>query len=361
MKAVGYAADHAGAPLGHFEFERREQGVHDVTLEVLYCGVCHSDIHYVNNDWGRSNYPVVPGHEIVGRVLSVGDKVTRFSPGDTVGVGCFVDSCRHCFSCDEGEEQFCAEGPTMTYGGFERESQRPTFGGYSTNYVVDEKYTLKISDQADLAATAPLLCAGITTWSPLKRYQVGPGQLVGVMGLGGLGHIGVKFAKAFGAEVVMFTTSTAKTEDAKKLGADHVVLSSDRETMKAWTNRLDFLLDTVSAPHDLNINLRLLKRDGVCCLVGLPDKPLSFSPFMTAGRKNITGSMMGGIEETQEMLDFCAEHGIGCDVELIDIQSINTAYKRVLKSDVKYRFVIDMASFNSDNSAWKQSLPQSQG
>ncbi|WP_372779722.1 NAD(P)-dependent alcohol dehydrogenase [Litorivivens sp.] len=361
MKAVGYAADHAGAPLGHFEFERREPGANDVTIEILYCGVCHSDIHYVNNDWGRSNYPVVPGHEIVGRVLSVGDKVTRFSPGDTVGVGCFVDSCRHCFACDEGEEQFCAEGPTMTYGGFERESQHPTFGGYSTNYVVDEKYTLKISEQADLAATAPLLCAGITTWSPLKRYQVGPGQLVGVMGLGGLGHIGVKFAKAFGAEVVMFTTSTAKTEDAKKLGADHVVLSSDKETMKAWSNRLDFLLDTVSAPHDLNKNLRLLKRDGVCCLVGLPDQPLSFSPFMTAGRKNITGSMMGGIEETQEMLDFCAEHGIGCDVELIDIQSINTAYERVLKSDVKYRFVIDMASFNSDNSAWKQSLPQSQG
>lgn len=344
MKSRGYAAQHAGDTLAHYNFERRTCGDHDVLIDILFCGVCHSDIHYVNNDWGRSVYPVVPGHEIVGRVAAVGSAVSRFKIGDYAGIGCFVDSCRQCTACHDGDEHYCEQAPTMTYGGVERDGSLPTFGGYSNNYVVNEAYALKISDRLDLAATAPLLCAGITTWSPLRHWKVGPGQTVGVVGLGGLGHMAVKFAKAFGAEVVMITRSEAKAEDAQKLGADHVALSSDRNSMKVWNNKLDFILDTVSAPHSMDGNLRLLKRDGVCCLVGLPEKPLSFSAFQTTSRKAITGSFIGGIRETQEMLDFCAEHNIVSDIELIDMPSINKAYERVLTGDVKYRFVIDMAS-----------------
>jgi len=347
MKSQGYAAQYAGDTLAEYSFERRACGDEDVVIDILFCGVCHSDIHYVNNDWGRSLYPVVPGHEIVGRVSAVGSAVSRFSVGDYAGIGCFVDSCRQCAACHDGDEHYCATAPTMTYGGIDRETKLPTFGGYSNNYVVNEAYALKISERLDLAATAPLLCAGITTWSPLRHWKVGPGQKVGVVGLGGLGHMAVKFAKAFGAEVVMITRSEAKAEDAQKLGADHVALSTDRESMKRWTNTLDFILDTVSAPHDMDANLRLLKRDGVCCLVGLPESPLSFSAFQTTSRKAITGSFIGGIRETQDMLDFCAEHNIVSDIELIDIQSVNQAYERVLKSDVKYRFVIDMASLDA--------------
>lgn len=344
MKSQGYAAQSAGAALAPFGFERRPATADDIVIDILYCGICHSDIHYVNNDWGQSIYPVVPGHEIVGRVVAVGDQVKGFAVGDYAGIGCFVDSCRQCDACHGGDEQYCAEGPTMTYGAFERGTQQPTFGGYAINYVVHQDYALKIASHVNLAATAPLLCAGITTWTPLRHWQIGPGQKVGVVGLGGLGHMGVKFAKAFGAEVVMFTTTPAKVEDARRLGADHVALSTDREAMKKWRGQLDFILDTVSAPHDINANLRLLKRDGVLCLVGLPDQPLAFSAFHTAARKSITGSMMGGIKQTQDMLDFCAEHDIVSDVEVITIQEVNEAYERVLKSDVKYRFVIDMAS-----------------
>ena len=344
MQSKGFAAQQAGDTLAEYGFERRAAKADDIVIDILYCGVCHSDIHYVNNDWGHSMYPVVPGHEIVGRVSAVGDAVTRFAVGDYAGIGCFVDSCGQCDPCHHGDEHFCAEGMTPTYGGFERGTQITTFGGYSNNYVVKEDYALKISDQLDLAATAPLLCAGITTWSPLRHWKVGPGKTVGVVGLGGLGHMAVKFAKAFGAEVVMITRSESKAADAQQLGADHVALSTDRASMKRWRGQLDFILDTVSAPHAMDDNLRLLKRDGVCCLVGLPDEPLAFSPFQTSQRKVITGSFIGGIKETQEMLDFCAEHNIVSDIELIDIAAVNEAYERVLKSDVKYRFVIDMAT-----------------
>ncbi len=344
MKARGYAAQSAGAALADFPFERRNAGPGDVVIDILYCGVCHSDIHFVNNDWGRSRYPLVPGHEIVGRVTAVGESVSRFKVGDYAGIGCFVDSCRQCDPCHQGEEHFCVEGMTSTYGGLERGTTTPTYGGYSNNYVVNEAYALKIAPELDLAATAPLLCAGITTWSPLRHWKVGPGQKVGVVGLGGLGHMAVKFAKAFGAQVVMITRSESKAADAERLGADYVLLSTDPAAVKSWRGKLDFILDTVAAPHNMDDNLILLKTDGVCCLVGLPETPLAFNAFQTARRKVITGSFIGGIRETQDMLDFCAKHNIVSDIELIDIQSVNEAYERVLNSDVKYRFVIDMAS-----------------
>lgn len=348
LAAKGYATTAADADLAPFEFERRDLDGEDIQLEVLYCGVCHSDIHSARNDWGRSRYPLVPGHEIVGRVVAVGNQVSKFEIGDYVGVGCMVDSCRHCASCEDNEEQFCEHGATMTYGGVDRKvPELATYGGYANNYVLAERFALKISPEADLAAVAPLLCAGITTWSPLRRWKVGPGMKVGIVGLGGLGHMGLKFARAFGAEVTLFTTSAGKAEDARRLGADHVVLSSDKAAMKAGVGSFDFILDTVSASHDINVYLRQLRRDGTLCLVGLPDAPLALSSFSTAARKSVTGSMFGGIKETQEMLDYCAEHGIGADIEMIEIAEINTAFERVLKSDVKYRFVIDMASLTN--------------
>ena len=348
MTTAAYAAMSAGAPLESYSIERRSLRPHDVCIDIAYSGICHSDIHAVNNDWGNSRYPLVPGHEIVGRVTEVGSKVTRFAKGDLAGVGCFIDSCRQCSACEDGDEHYCVEGFTATYASVERsQPELATYGGYSNNYVLHQHYALKIDPSLDLAATAPLLCAGITTYSPLRHWKVGNGQRVGVVGLGGLGHMGVKFAKAFGAEVVMFTTSESKAQAARELGADEVVLSTDRQAMKTQRGKLDFILDTVSAQHDLNSYLKCLKRDGVLCLVGLPDQPLGFSPFLTAGRRIVTGSMIGGIAETQEMLDFCAEHGIVSDIELIDIASVNRAYERVLSSDVKYRFVIDMASLKA--------------
>ncbi|MBD2858295.1 NAD(P)-dependent alcohol dehydrogenase [Spongiibacter sp. KMU-158] len=345
LSAKGYAAQTPEDALAPYDFQRRQMDDEDIQLEVLYCGVCHSDIHSARNDWGRTRYPLVPGHEIIGRVVAVGSKVSKFEVGDLAGVGCMVDSCRHCAACHDGDEHYCVSGPTMTYGAPDRKvPELLTYGGYSNNYVVAEPYALKVSPKADLAATAPLLCAGITTWSPLRFWKVGPGMKVGIVGLGGLGHMGLKFANAFGADVTLFTTSANKAEDAKRLGAHQVVVSNDKAAMQANMGSFDFILDTVSAQHDINVYLRQLRRDGTLCLVGLPDQPLALSSFATAARKVVTGSMFGGIRETQEMLDYCAEHGIGADIEMIKMAEINEAFERVLKSDVKYRFVIDMAS-----------------
>jgi uncharacterized zinc-type alcohol dehydrogenase-like protein len=348
ITAIGYAASAARAPLVPFKFERREPGEHDVVVEALYCGVCHSDLHTVNNDWGSARYPVVPGHEIVGRVTAVGSKVSRFKPGDHAGIGCLIDSCRECESCRQGDEQFCERGATGTYNSYERGTRIPTYGGYSNNYVVTERFALKIPPSLDLAAAAPLLCAGITSYSPLRHWKVGPGQCVGIVGLGGLGHMGVKIARALGAEVVLFSTSEKKRADGLRLGAHEVVISGSAEQMKAQYGRLDFILDTVSAPHDLDAYLRLLKRGGTMCLVGLPALPTPFAARnIVFGRKSLAGSMIGGIRETQEMLDFCAENAIVSDIELIPIQQINQAYERLEKADVKYRFVIDLATLKN--------------
>jgi uncharacterized zinc-type alcohol dehydrogenase-like protein len=349
IKSIGYAATDKQSRLAPFHFERREITAQDVEMEIFFCGVCHSDLHVARSDWGPSKYPCVPGHEIVGRVLRVGSAVTKFSVGDIAAVGCMVDSCRVCSSCQEGEEQFCEKGPVMTYGGREKYTGGITYGGYSNNIVVDEAFTLKVPANLDLAAAAPLLCAGITTYSPLKHWKVSTGQKVGIVGLGGLGHMGVKLARAFGAHVVLFTTSESKKADALALGAHEVVISKNIEEMKAHRNSFHFILDTVSAPHDINALLGLLKRDGTLCQVGLPAAPLPVNVFsLTGQRRQFAGSFIGGIAETQEMLDFCGEHNIVCDIELIPIQKINEAYERMLKSDVKYRFVIDMASLKND-------------
>ncbi|NKI16177.1 NAD(P)-dependent alcohol dehydrogenase [Spongiibacter sp. KMU-166] len=343
--AKGYAAVAADKPLAPFDFQRRDLGPGDVKIEILYCGVCHSDIHTARNEWGFTNYPIVPGHEIVGRVVEVGDSVTRFTLGDFVGIGCIVDSCRQCAPCDVGDEHYCENRMTGTYGAPERDgSGRITQGGYANNYVIDEHFALRISNKLNLAATAPLLCAGITTWSPLRHWKIGPGLKVGVVGLGGLGHMALKFAHAFGAEVTLFTRSEGKAEDARRLGADHVVLSSNKAMMRSLTGQFDFIIDTVSAQHDVNSLLKLLRRDAVMCMVGMPDQPVMVNSFATAGRRGLTGSMIGGIKETQEMLDFCATHDITADIELINMQEVNEAFDRVVSSDVKYRFVIDMAS-----------------
>ncbi|HTN67535.1 MAG TPA: NAD(P)-dependent alcohol dehydrogenase [Burkholderiaceae bacterium] len=348
--SFGYAATDAEQPLAPFHFERREPGPHDVQIEILFCGVCHSDLHAARNEWGGTVYPLVPGHEIIGRVTRVGAEVTHFKPGQLAGVGCMVDSCQHCSSCAEGLEQYCENGFTGTYGGIEKDTGKPTHGGYSNNIVVNEKFVLRIPDQLDPAAAAPLLCAGITTYSPLRHWKVGPGQKVGIVGLGGLGHMGIKLAHAMGAHVVLFTTSANKKEDALRLGADQVVISRNAEEMAAHRNSFDFILNTVAAPHDLDAFLVLLKRDGTMTLVGAPATPHP-SPRvfnLIFKRRQLAGSLIGGIAETQEMLDFCAEHGIASDIELIPIQKINEAYERMLKSDVKYRFVIDMASLKND-------------
>jgi uncharacterized zinc-type alcohol dehydrogenase-like protein len=353
IETKGYAAYSATTPLAPYSFDRRDPGPKDVQIEILYCGVCHSDLHTVRSEWGGTAYPLVPGHEIVGRVVKVGGEVSRFKEGDLAAVGCLVDSCRHCASCAEDLEQYCENGSTGTYGGVEKETGHPTRGGYSERIVVDEHFVLRLSDKLDPAAAAPLLCAGITTWSPLRHWKVERGQKVGVVGLGGLGHMGVKLAHALGAHVVLFTTSPGKAEDARRLGADEVVISKNPEEMARHAGSFHLILNTVAAPHNLDAFLVLLRRDGAMVLVGAPGEPHP-SPTvfnLIMGRRTLAGSLIGGIAETQEMLDFCAEHGIVSDIELIPIQRINEAYERMLKSDVKYRFVIDMASLRGDATA----------
>ncbi len=348
--AIGYAAQDPSTPLAPYSFTRRDVGPNDVKIDILYCGVCHSDLHTARNEWNNTLYPSVPGHEIVGRVTAVGEAVSRFKVGDMAGVGCLVDSCRTCSSCGEGLEQYCENGFTGTYNGPAFGGGENTQGGYSDNIVVDQHFVLRIShNEANLAAVAPLLCAGITTYSPLRQWKVGPGQKVGVVGLGGLGHMAVKIANAMGANVVLFTTSPDKKEDALRLGASEVVVSKNRDEMAAHLNSFDFILNTVAAPHNLDAFVALLKRDATMTLVGAPASPHpSPSVFgLIFKRRRIAGSLIGGIAETQEMLDFCAEHNIVSDIEMIDIQTINEAYERMLKSDVKYRFVIDMASLKS--------------
>ena len=343
--ALGYAGFSPTENLKPFNFGRRDPTARDVAIEILYCGVCHSDLHTVRNEWGGCNYPCVPGHEIVGRVTKVGSGVTKFKAGDLAAVGCMVDSCHECPSCKENLEQFCEKGATFTYNSPDKHTNGVTYGGYSDSIVVDEAFTLKVPTNLDLAAVAPLLCAGITTYSPIKRWGIRKGDKVGVVGLGGLGHMALKFAHAFGAKVVLFTTSPGKADDARRLGADEVVISKNPEEMNKHLGTFDFIVDAVSADHDINIYLNLLKRDGTLTLVGAPEKPLPVSSFgLIFGRKILTGSLIGGIQETQEMLDFCSEHNIVSDIEMIDIGYINTAYERLLKSDVKYRFVIDMKS-----------------
>ena len=352
LPTLSYAASSAKSPLAPYRFERRDPREHDVVIDILYCGVCHSDVHTVRDEWGQGKYPIVPGHEIIGRVTAVGKGVTKFKVGDMAGVGCMVDSCRECASCKEDLEQFCEKGATFTYASKDRHDGTVTQGGYSSQVVVDEAFTLHISDKLDPAAAAPLLCAGITTYSPLKHWKVGKGSKVGVVGLGGLGHMALKLAHAFGATVVQFTTSESKRADALRLGADDVVLSNNAEQMKAHAGTFDFILDTVSAKHDLDVYLQMLKREGTMTLVGVPDKPAELAAgALIFGRRARAGSLIGGIAETQEMLDFCAEHGIVSEIEKIDIQNINEAYERMLKSDVKYRFVIDMASLKKEGAA----------
>jgi uncharacterized zinc-type alcohol dehydrogenase-like protein len=346
--AKAYAAASATAKLAPWTAPRREPQPHDVQLEILYCGVCHSDLHQVRNEWENAAptvYPCVPGHEIVGRVTKLGSEAKKFKKGDTVAVGVIVDSCGTCASCGEGLQQYCEVGATLTYNGEDKYLGGVTYGGYSESIVVDENFVFRVPEKLDLAGTGPLLCAGITTYSPLRHWKVGKGQKVGVVGLGGLGHLGVKFAHALGAHVVLFTTSPNKKADALRLGADEVVISRNTDEMEKHLGSFHFILDTVSAEHDLNVYIDLLKRDGTLTLVGLPPKPLPVGAFnLLSGRKRLAGSAIGGLGEVQEMLDFCAEHGIASDVEVIGIQQINEAYERLLKSDVKYRFVIDMAS-----------------
>jgi uncharacterized zinc-type alcohol dehydrogenase-like protein len=343
VRAFGTEA--ADALLQQLSIKRRKPTPHDVEIEILYCGVCHSDLHTARNEWHGTIYPCVPGHEIVGKIISVGSHVSKFKAGDFAAVGCMVDSCRECEYCKEGLEQYCKPGATQTYNSPDKYLGTQTYGGYSESIVVDEDFVLRIPENLDLAATAPLLCAGITTYSPLKHWNAGPGKKVGVVGLGGLGHMAVKLAKAMGADVIVFTTSPSKVEDAKRLGADEVVLSKDKDQMERYTGKLHFVLNAVSAQHDINLYLNLLRVDGSLALVGAPEHPLPVAPFsLIPYRRSFAGSMIGGIAETQEMLDFCGKHNIVSDIEMINIQQINEAYERLLKGDVKYRFVIDMAS-----------------
>jgi alcohol dehydrogenase (NADP+) len=342
----GYAVHSANSPLVPFNVERRDPGPHDIHIEILYAGICHSDLHQARNHWGNSSYPMVPGHEIVGKVVAVGDKVDKLKAGDIAGVGCMVDSCRHCSACKVNLEQYCEEGPTLTYNSNERETGTPTYGGYSQQIVVEERFVVKVSPTLDLKGVAPLLCAGITTYSPLRHWKVGPGQKVGVIGLGGLGHMGIKFAKALGAHVVMITTTPEKGKDATRLGADEVLISSDLEAMKAHADSFDFLLNTVPVGHDLNPYAALLALDRTMVLVGAITEltpPLAGFSLMK-GRRSVAGSAIGGMAETQEMMDFCAQHNIVSDVEMVGMQDVNAAYERLQKNDVRYRFVIDMDS-----------------
>lgn len=356
LQSIGYGTNRASDPLDLLRFERREPGPRDVQIDILYCGVCHSDLHTARNEWENTVYPVVPGHEIIGRVTRVGEEVTRFKVGDMAGVGCLVDSCQRCSSCAEGLEQYCENGWVGTYNGEEMHTGGMTYGGYSTNIVVTEKFVLRIPDNLDPAAAAPLLCAGITTYSPLQHWKAGPGKKVGVVGLGGLGHMGVKLARAMGAQVTLFTTSPKKRQDALALGAHDVVVSKDPDEMAAQANSFDLILNTVAAPHDLDAFLVLLKREGTMVLVGAPAEPHPspqvFNLIMK--RRHLAGSLIGGIAETQEMLDFCARHGIVSEIEMIPIQQINEAYERMLKGDVKYRFVIDMGSLRQAQEEAKQ-------
>ncbi len=342
-----YAVENASSPLAPFHINRRTPGPDDVEIDILYCGVCHSDIHQVRNEWHNSIYPMVPGHEIVGKITAVGDNVKDFKVGELAGVGCLVDSCQQCHPCKEGEEQFCEKGAVGTYNANDYDGN-PTYGGYSTSIVVDQKFTLHVSAKLDIKAVAPLLCAGITTYSPLRHWNVGKGTKVAIVGLGGLGHMGVKFAASFGAEVTVISTSPDKEKDAKELGAHKFIVSKDPEQMKAAANSFDFILNTVSAQHDYNEYLALLGMNGTMTVVGVPPQPSVVAAFsLIGGRKSLAGSLIGGIKETQEMLDYCAEHNIVCDVEMIDISAINEAYERMLKNDVRYRFVIDIASLKN--------------
>lgn len=343
-----YGTDVAKTPLREITINRRTVQDHDVEFEVLYCGICHSDLHQIKNDFGGTLFPIVPGHEIVGRITTVGEHVKNFKVGDLAGVGCIVDSCDHCEYCNEGIEQFCDEGVTFSFNSPDKISGGHTFGGFSKTYVCNERYVLHMPEFQDLAAAAPLLCAGITVYSPLKHWQAGPGKKVGVLGIGGLGHLAIKIAKAMGAEVTVFTTSPSKVEDAKRLGADYAVLSNDSEEMNKYSRKLHFIIDTVSAKHDVNTYLNLLRHDGSVVLVGLPPEPLEIGAFsVVSGRRSFAGSNIGGISETQEMLDFCFKHNITAESEIINIQDVNTAFERLEKGDVKYRFVIDMASLKN--------------
>jgi uncharacterized zinc-type alcohol dehydrogenase-like protein len=348
-KALGYATHSAQDRLAPWSFGRRDPRADDVVIEILFCGVCHSDIHNVRNDWGGASYPMVPGHEIIGRVANVGSKVTRFKAGDTVGVGCMVDSCQHCKPCLRGLEQYCEEGSTYTYNGIDRRDRMPTYGGYSDKIVVTDKFVLKIPEGIELSGAAPLLCAGITTWSPLRHWKVGKSSQVAVVGLGGLGHMGLKLAKALGAEVTLFSRSPGKEADARRLGANKVVISTDAAQMASVAGRFDLIVDTVPMIHDVNPYLPTLTLDGTLVLVGyLGDlNPMLNTVPMIMGRKSVAGSLIGGIAETQELLDFCGKHAIASDVEVIRIQEVNEAFERMLRSDVKYRFVIDMASLKA--------------
>jgi uncharacterized zinc-type alcohol dehydrogenase-like protein len=346
LASKGYAAQSPTSGLAPFSFERRDPLANDVVVEILYSGICHSDIHQVRDEWGGSIYPMVPGHEIVGRVTAVGSAVTKFKEGDLAGVGVMVDSCRTCANCQAQEEAYCETGFVGTYNAKHYDGTLAQ-GGYANNIVVDARYvhTIAPSLAPQLAAVAPLLCAGITTYSPLRHWKIGPGKKVGIVGLGGLGHMGLKFAHSFGAEVTLFTTSVGKEADARRLGADHVVLSKDPDAMAAEKSKYDFLLDCVSAPHSLDDYLALLRLDGTLCQVGLPDRPLPVSPFaIVQNRRSLSGSMIGGMPETQQMLDYCAEHSIVSDIELTSIANLNEAYERVVRADVKYRFVIDLAT-----------------
>ncbi len=342
---TGYGAGSAADRLAPFDFQRRDCDTDDIEIEILYCGVCHSDLHQVRNEWQNTVYPCVPGHEIVGRVTRVGAGVEAFKVGQLAGVGCMVDSCRECEACRDGQENYCRPGFTATYNSPDKHTDTPTFGGYSSHVVVDKAFVLRIPENLELAGVAPLLCAGITTYSPLRHWKVKPGQKVGIVGLGGLGHMGLKLAHAMGAKVTLFTTSPGKEDDARRLGADEVVISKDKDAMAKHGESFDFILDTVAAPHDINEYLALLKPDCTLVQVGAPDKPLAVNVFSVIWRRrNFAGSLIGGIRETQEMLDFCADHGITADIEMIEMADIETAYERMVKSDVKYRFVIDMAT-----------------
>jgi len=341
----GYAAQNAGVPLVPWDFQRRELNPMDAQIDILFCGVCHSNLHQVRNEWGNSGFPMVPGHEIIGMVTKTGNQVHKFKVDDIVGVGCLVDSCRKCDNCEHGLEQYCESGNSQTYNGFEQDKKTPTYGGYSNMIIVHEDFVLHISDKLPLEGVAPLLCAGITTYSPLRHWKVGKGHKIGILGLGGLGHIAVKFASSFGAEVTMLSSSPSKEADAKRLGTHKFVLTSNKDSLNAVMGFFDFILDTVSAPHDYNLYLSLLKTDGVHICVGAPPSPTEIMGFnLIMGRKSLVGSLIGGLPETQEMLDYCAEHNIISDVEVIDMKYIDKAYDRMLKGDVHYRFVIDMAT-----------------